>query len=239
MYALCHILSHKDREMTLRVLAIIPARGGSKGLPRKNIIDFDGKPLIAWTIEASLNSKYITKTVVSSDDDEILNISKKYGSDTIKRPFDLASDNATSESVVKHAIDYLSSNGEEFDILILLQPTSPLRTAIDIDEGFGIMFHSEATAVISVCEYDSKILKSCKENEKGFLEGVTKNEYLFMKRQDLPIVYMPNGAFYIIYKSLFLDRITFMTDNTSPYVMPVNLSVDIDTIEDINNIEKD
>ena len=93
--------------MSLKVLAIIPARGGSKGLPRKNIIDFDGKPLIAWTIEASLNSKYITKTVVSSDDDEILNISKKYGSDTIKRQFDLASDNATSESVVKHAIDYL------------------------------------------------------------------------------------------------------------------------------------
>jgi CMP-N-acetylneuraminic acid synthetase len=98
--------------MTNRILSIIPARGGSKGLPRKNIVDLVGKPLIAWTIEASLNSKYITKTVVSSDDIEILDISIKYGAGVVRRPSELANDIATSESVVKHSIDYLESIGK-------------------------------------------------------------------------------------------------------------------------------
>ena len=104
--------------MTKRILSIIPARGGSKGLPRKNIIDLAGKPLIAWTIEASISSKYITKTIVSSDDDEILEVSKKYGSEIVRRPDNLASDTATSESVVEHVIDYLKYKGEEFDIVV-------------------------------------------------------------------------------------------------------------------------
>ena len=104
-------------------LAIIPARGGSKRLPRKNILDLSGRPMISWSIDAGLKSKYIDKVVVSSDDDEILDIAKKFKAETVKRPGELASDIATSNDVVKHALE----NIEEHDYIVLLQPTSPLR----------------------------------------------------------------------------------------------------------------
>ena len=220
--------------MTKRVLSIIPARGGSKGLPRKNVVDLAGKPLIAWTIEASLKSKYISKTVVSSDNKEILDISVEYGAEIIKRPDNLASDTATSESVVKHAIDCLESTGEVFDIVVLLQPTSPLRTSIDIDNAFDIMFYSDATAIISVCEFDNKALKTFIKDEDGFLQGVSNNKYPFMRRQDLPSVYTPNGAIYIINTKIYLENQSLLTATTKEYLMPEFRSVDIDTIKDLD-----
>jgi len=224
--------------MTKKVLSIIPARGGSKGFPGKNIADLAGKPLITWTIEASLSSKYITKTVVSSDDDEILDISRNYGADTIKRPDDLASDTASSESVVKHTVDSLASNMERFDVLILLQPTSPLRTSVDIDNAMDIMFNSDATAVISVCEFDNKILKTFKENSDGFLEGITNNDFPFMRRQNFPRVFMPNGAIYIINTTVFLENYSLLTTKTKNYLMSKSKSLDIDTHSDLNYANK-
>jgi CMP-N,N'-diacetyllegionaminic acid synthase len=221
--------------MTKRILSIIPARGGSKGLPRKNIIDLAGKPLIAWTIDASLNSKYITKTVVSSEDKEILDISTEYGAEIIRRPDNLANDVATSESVVRHAIDYLESVGEQFDIVILLQPTSPLRDSKDIDSAFEIMFDSDAASIISVCEFDNKILKAFIKDSNGFLKGISNNKYPFMRRQDLPSVFMPNGAIYIISSNLFIDLNSFFTDQTSYYLMPIKKSIDIDSKDDLND----
>ncbi|MBA5248788.1 MAG: acylneuraminate cytidylyltransferase family protein [Gammaproteobacteria bacterium] len=223
--------------MVKKILSIIPARGGSKGLSRKNIINLAGKPLIAWTIEASLNSKYITKTVVSSDDKEILDISLGCGSEIIKRPDSLAIDSATSESVVRHAIDYLESTGEMFDIIILLQPTSPLRSFKDIDSAFEVMFDSAATAVISTCEFNSKTLKTLIENSNGFLEGVSNNKYPFMRRQDLPKVYMPNGSIYIINTKSFLAENSFITSKTANYIASKKSSVDIDTLADLNIAE--
>ena len=111
-------------------LAVIPARGGSKRLRRKNLLDLHGKPLIAWTIEAGLQSKYLDKVVVSSEDKDILDIAREFKTDIIKRPNRLASDTATSFDVLKHAIDNL----ESYDYVVLLQPTSPLRNAMHIDE---------------------------------------------------------------------------------------------------------
>jgi CMP-N,N'-diacetyllegionaminic acid synthase len=224
--------------MTKKILSIIPARGGSKGLLRKNIINLAGKPLIAWTIEASLKSKYITKTIVSSEDGEILETSIKYGAEIIRRPDDLASDTATSESVVKHAIDYLKYKGEEFDIVILLQPTSPLRNSKDIDSAFEVMFNSEATAVISTCEFDNKILKTFIECSNGFLEGISNNKYPFVRRQDLPAVYMPNGAIYIINVKSFREEKSFLTSKTLNYVMPKSRSIDIDNQSDMDKIKE-
>ena len=197
--------------MTKKVLAIIPARGGSKGLPGKNIIDLAGKPLIAWTIEASLGSKYITKTIVSSDSDEILEVAKRYGSDTIKRPDEFATDISSSEVVVKHSLERME---EKFEYVVLLQPTSPLRDTVDIDCAFEKLFSSDATALISVCEYDNKILKAFKENEFGYIEGISNNKYPFMRRQDLPKTYMSNGAIYIIKVDDFLKNNSFFTDKT-------------------------
>lgn len=221
--------------MTKRVLAIIPARGGSKGLPRKNIIDLAGKPLIAWTIEASLGSKYITKTIVSSDSDEILEVAKNYNSYILKRPDELATDISSSEVVVKHAIESIE---EKFDYVVLLQPTSPLRNTNNIDMAFDKLFSSNATALISVCEYDNKILKAFKENEFGYIEGISNNKYPFMRRQDLPKTYMSNGAIYIIKVDEFLKNNSFFTDKTISFVMGETKSFDIDTKEDLIKVEK-
>jgi len=224
--------------MTKRVLAIIPARGGSKGLPRKNIISLAGKPLIAWTIEASLRSKYITKTIVSSDDDEIKSVSFDYGAEVIDRPVNLATDEASSESVIKHAVDYLKCNGEEFDIIILLQPTSPLRTTEHIDNAFKMMFDSQAESVISVCDFDNKVLKTFLNDHNGYLTGIVNDEYPFMRRQDLPKVYMPNGAIYIIWTSSFFKNRSLLTVKTLGFIMAKGVSADVDSWSDLDEIEK-
>ena len=202
-------------------------------MPRKNIVDLAGKPLIAWTIFASLNSKYISKTIVSSDDVEILCISERFGAEAVQRPDDLAGDCASSESVVRHIIDYLEYKDEEFDLIVLLQPTSPLRTYDDIDNALEIMFEYNNTAVISVCAYDNKILKSFLINDNGSMQGVCNNVYPFMRRQELPPVYMANGAIYIIYVDLFKKFNSFFTKNTGAYIMPEDKSVDIDDIFDL------
>lgn len=221
--------------MTKNVLAIIPARGGSKGLPKKNIIDLAGKPLIAWTIEASLESKYITKTIVSSDSGEILEVSKKYGSEILKRPDELATDISSSEVVVKHALESVE---EKFEYIILLQPTSPLRSTLEIDSAFEKLFSLDATALISVCEYDNKILKAFKENELGYIEGISNNKYPFMRRQDLPKTYMSNGAIYIIKVDEFLKNNSFFTDKTVSFIMDEIRSLDIDTKEDLEKVKR-
>jgi len=220
--------------MTKKVLAIIPARGGSKGLPRKNILDLNDKPLITWTIEASLNSKYINKTIVSSDDDEILEISKKYGAEILKRPDEFATDISSSEAVVHHVIE---NTNEIYNYIILLQPTSPLRNTLDIDNALKELFSTDATALISVCEYDNKILKAFKENEFGYIEGISNNTYPFMRRQDLPQTYMSNGAIYIIKVDKFLKNNSFFTDKTISFVMDDIKSLDIDTQVDLKKVE--
>lgn len=222
--------------MTKKILAIIPARGGSKGLPRKNIVDLVGKPLIAWSIEASLNSKYINKTIVSSDDDEILKIAKLYKAELIKRPDKYATDDASSEIVVKHVIKELTKYNDIYDYIVLLQPTSPLRDAIEIDTAFDKLFKTDATALISVCAVDNKILKAFKQNNSGFIEGISNNQYPFMRRQDLPKTYLSNGAIYIIKVDEFIKNSSFYTDKTISYEMDNVKSLDIDTQEELNKV---
>jgi len=220
-----------------KILAIIPARGGSKELPRKNIIDLNGKPLIAWTIEASLKSKYISKTIVTSEDDEILNISKQYKANTIKRPFELSCDTTATEPVIKHTINKLKENNEEFDYLILLQPTSPLRDVKDIDNAFNIFFKSDATSLISVQEIDNKILKAFKTNKDGFMEGISNNRYPFQRRQELPKTYLSNGAIYIIKINEFLKNNSLFTEKTISYIMDEISSIDIDNKDDLIKVK--
>ena len=125
-------------------LAIIPARGGSKRLPRKNVLDLNGKPLIAWSIEAGVKSSYINKVLVSSDDSEILEISKQYGAEIIIRPDELASDTATTFDAIKHSIE----NSEPYDYVILLQPTSPLRDTKQINEAIDLLIEKNADAIV-------------------------------------------------------------------------------------------
>ncbi len=220
------------------VLAIIPARGGSKGLPGKNIAPLGGKPLIAWTIKAALAAKYVTDCIVTSDDDEILHIATESGSDILKRPAKLATDQSSSESAITHALLEMQKQGKEYDYMILLQPTSPFRDQKDINAAFTQMIDKNATAAISVNETDNKILKAFKENDTGHIEGIGGNDYPFMRRQDLPRTYMSNGAIYIIKVDEFLKNKKLITNNTVAYKMSAEKSHDIDTAEDLVNAQK-
>ena len=179
--------------MNKTFLVIIPARGGSKRLPRKNLLDLCGKPLIAWSIEAALKSKYISKVIVSSDDEEILNIAKEYKADFIKRPDELASDTATTFDALKHTLE----NVEKYDYVVLLQPTSPLRTEKHIDEAIELLKEKNADAIISVCEMEHSPLWSNTLDEDLNMSNFLRDEVLNKRSQDLPKYYRLNGAIYI------------------------------------------
>ena len=222
----------------IKILAIIPARGGSKGVPNKNIVDVGGKPLMVWTIEAALKSKYITKTIVSSDSDAILEIAKKYQAQVIKRPAELATDEARSEPVMAHALIELAENGDIYDYVILLQPTSPLRIAEDIDAAILTLLKSDATALISVYEANHHPLKAFTANDNGYLNGLVNNEFPFMPRQVLPKAFYPNGAIYLIKTENFLEKNQLFTDKTIAFEMPIEKSVDVDNLDDIYKIHK-
>ncbi|MEM0333672.1 MAG: acylneuraminate cytidylyltransferase family protein [Candidatus Aenigmatarchaeota archaeon] len=218
-----------------KVLAIIPARGGSKRLPKKNILPLAGKPLIAWTIEAAKKSKYIDKIVVSSDDGEILNISKQYGVDLIERPDILASDTAKTVDVVWHVIQMLN---QYYEYIILLQPTSPLRINKHIDESIEILYTRKADAVISVCEVEHPI-EWCNILPKDLsLKNFISDDVINKRSQDLPKRYRLNGAIYIVRTEKFLEEKTFfLKDNIYAYIMSREDSIDIDDYIDFKLAE--
>ena len=211
--------------MNKTFLAIIPARGGSKRLPRKNILDLCGKPLISWSIEAALKSKYISKVVVSSDDEEILNISSNFGADIIKRPYELANDTATTFDTVKHTIDNL----EKYDYIVLLQPTSPLRNEKHIDEAIELLEEKQADAIVSVCEMDHSPLWSNTLPKDGNMNNFLRDEVLNKRSQDLEKYYRVNGAVYICKTDKLLENKSFfLKDNIFAYIMDRKSSIDID-----------
>ena len=222
----------------MKVIAIIPARGGSKGLPKKNIISLGNKPLIAWSIEAALSSKFITNVIVSSDDTDILKVANNCGAQTHLRSASLASDNAKTEPVLVEVLSYLESKNQNFDYLVLLQPTSPLRTASDIDEAFTMLIDKKATSLISVKEPESNPLKSFVLNEEGYMQGIVNNDFPFMPRQALPKVFYPYGAIYIVAVPYFKKLEKLFSDKTISYLMSADKSVDIDTKADILRAEK-
>lgn len=218
-----------------RILAIIPARGGSKSIPRKNIINFKGKPLINWSIEASLGSKYIDNTVVTSDDDEILSVASRDNVILIKRDISLAQDLTPTEPVLLDVIEKLEMQYMFYDLIVLLQPTSPLRDSCDIDLSLEHFFEVDAEALISVYELSHNPLKSFIIDNQGFLSGIVNNEYPFMPRQSLPEVYYPNGAIYICNIRQFKNQVRlFVPNKTIAFIMSTNKSLDIDNLSDLS-----
>ena len=206
-------------------LAIIPARGGSKRLPRKNLLDLCDKPLIIWSIEAGLASQYIDKVVVTSDDNEILEISEKFGANTIKRPNELATDISTTFDAIKHVIE----NTEKYDYIVLLQPTSPLRNSKHIDEAIELLESKNADAVISVCEMDHSPLWSNTLPEDGSMRHFLRDEILNKRSQDLEKYYRLNGAIYICQTDKLLEnKGFFLKNNVFSYIMDKICSIDID-----------
>jgi len=224
--------------MKPNVLAVIPARGGSKGIPNKNILPLLGKPLLAWTIEAARQSSAINRIVVSSDSEAILAVAKKYGAIPLKRPAALAADSSTSEPTLVHAIKKSSSRSYTPDFVIFLQPTSPLRTARHIDQAFKSFLSKKADALISVCEADKKFLKSFFITKQGYLGSVSDKKFPFTPRQKLPSIYLSNGAIYILKTKKFLKERTFWLGKTVPFVMSPEESIDLDSLKDLALIKK-
>ncbi len=206
-------------------LAIIPARGGSKRLPRKNVLELNGKTLISYTIEAGLNSKYIDKTIVSSDDKEILDISLACGANIIERPSYLATDTSTSFDAILHTIE----NIETYDYVVLLQATSPLRNSKHLDEAIELLEKKNADAIVSVCEMDHSPLLSNTLKEELSMEGFLKDEVLNKRSQDLEAYFRLNGAIYICKTDKLLEEKSFfLKENIFAYKMDRESSVDID-----------
>jgi N-acylneuraminate cytidylyltransferase/CMP-N,N'-diacetyllegionaminic acid synthase len=212
-----------------RFLGIVPARGGSKGLTRKNIALLLGKPLIAWTLEQALASNYLDKVIVSTDDKEVADVSKKYGAEVpFLRPKSLATDNAVVIDAILHAIDWLEKHNDNYDLVMLLQPTSPLRTKEHIDKAIELLFLKKAQSIVSVCEAEHHPYLMNTLPLDGCMKDFLKAEVYGKNRQDLPIFYRLNGAIYLAYVSYLKVNNSFFGDKTYAFIMPRECSVDID-----------
>ena len=214
-----------------KILALILARGGSKGIPGKNIKKLSGKPLISYTIEAAKKSEYINKIVVSTDDHEIAEVASEYGAEVpFIRPSELATDEASSDEAIKHALNFLNKNHSyKPDYVISLQPTSPLRGVRDIDEAIKTFIKKENDyeSLISVCEsFENPFWMQKIEN--GELTPLMNDFGSFNRRQELPTVYQLNGAIYLSTYKKFLEYESFYTDKIYPFVMKKEKSIDID-----------
>lgn len=215
-----------------KVLALIPARGGSKGIKDKNIYPLHGKPLIAYSIECAKNSKYIDNVVVSTDSTKIAEVAEKYGASApFLRPAELASDTAKSIDAIIHAIRWLEEHGEKFDIFVLLQPTSPLRTAEDIDGALEkFVANGEKSLVAVSLVADNPILMRT-INPDGTMEKMLDLQST-VRRQDMKNYYRVNGSIYIN-KISEINANTSLNDNVIPYIVKPENAVDIDEKKDL------
>ena len=218
----------------LSVLAIIPARSGSKGLPGKNIINCAGRPLISWSIVAAIESKYITRVVVTTDSEEIAEVAKEYGAwvPFLRKP-DLAKNDSSITDVINDVISNIK-NQFRYDLVILLQPTSPLRTSIHIDEAIDLYIKKKTDSsdtLVSLYEVDSKCLYAFGiKKDSGNMYSHFGVDLKNLRRQNLPKCYVPNGAIYIATMNFFAG---FYTENTIPFIMNKDASIDIDSLDDL------
>jgi N-acylneuraminate cytidylyltransferase/CMP-N,N'-diacetyllegionaminic acid synthase len=235
MISIRHSLKQRACSMTepSERLIVIPARGGSKRLPRKNVLPLAGKPLICWTIEAALKTGLNARILVTSDDEEILSIARRYvdkGLIAHKRPADLATDHATIADVLQEALDAEQQAGYSAKTLILLQPTSPLRSAEDIRAAVEKYEHSgSGDTVVSVCEVDHPTAWIGTISESGHLNGL---DVTGKRSQDYQKEYRLNGAVYITPVSILSETGQLFADSIRAFVMPRARSVDIDEAVD-------
>jgi CMP-N,N'-diacetyllegionaminic acid synthase len=215
------------------VLAIIPARGGSKGVVRKNIREIAGKPLLAWSIEEAKKSKYIDRIILTSEDEEIISVALNWGCEVpFIRPKELAMDDTPGMDPVIHAIKSLPA----YDYIVLLQPTSPLRSIEDIDGCLELCIAHHAKACVSVTEPDKSPYWMYLVNE-GRMTPLMNQEERILRRQDFPDVVALNGAVYVAESEWLLLNKTFVTNETFAYTMPKARSIDIDTEFDLQMAE--
>lgn len=221
-----------------RVTALIPARGGSKRLPRKNVKLLGDKPLIAWSIEAALASKYIDRVIVSTDDDEIKQVSEKYGAEVpFLRPEHLSNDHATSFDVIKHSIRFVRLD-QENELIVLLQPTSPLRLVSEIDAALEFFLTKNAKGVVSISETEHSPMWSNTLPENGCMSDFIRPEVQGKRSQDLPKFFRLNGSIYIYEILTLLEKgHIFFNENVYGFETSLETSVDIDTALDFKIAE--
>jgi CMP-N-acetylneuraminic acid synthetase len=213
------------------VMGLILARGGSKGIPQKNIKILAGKPMIAWTIEAARLSKCISRIIISTDDDQIAEIAKRFGGDVpFKRPDEFARDDSSSIDAVIHAIRWLEENENYIpEYIMLLQPTSPLRSVDDIQNAVRLMRESHSDSLVSVVPVEHHPFWTYLIKPDGCLDHFITTDPSHNRRQDLPDVYAVNGSIYIAGRDALLENQSFFSENTQAYIMPQERSLDIDT----------
>lgn len=219
----------------MTIVGLIPARGGSKSIPRKNLVNLGGAPLIAWTIRVALGCPILGRVIVSTDDTEIASVAEGEGADVpFVRPSELATDNATDDMVYHHAVNSLARRDERPDIIVWLRPTSPFRMAKDIKGTVSILKSSSGDVVRSICKV-SEHPYWMKELDDGRLKPVIagKDETKYPRRQLLPPVYRLNGAVEAFKVEKVAEGSSIYRGDVRPFVMPKERSVDIDTPMDL------
>ncbi len=219
----------------MKVLGLIPARGGSKGVPRKNLRPVAGEPLLAYAVRAALDSRRLTAVVTSTDDPEIAALAGELGSRVLLRPAELAADDTPMVPVALHALEHEERElGEPFDALVLLQPTSPIRTGADVDAVIEILAgEPRVDTVISVSAMDDvHPARMYRLGEDGVLEPLW-SEWETAQRQDLPVVYYRNGALYAVRRRALIDHRSLMAGRKRAYVMPREQLVNVDDERDL------
>lgn len=221
----------------MRVLAVIPARGGSKGIPGKNIKEVCGHPLIAYTIDAAKNSKYVDDVVVSTDSEQIASIANDYGARTpFLRPDELSGDTARSIDALLHCVGWLRDHGSRYEIAVFLQPTSPLRRASEIDGSLEVFLSHGQMGVASVSKAGESPLLMRKLSQSGVLHPLIPVDST-VRRQEAPDFFRVNGAIYIN-RIEELTSETSLNDNPIGYCMQESHSIDIDCVDDLRSAEE-
>lgn len=214
-----------EKTNKIKILAIIPARGGSKGIPRKNIKFLGGKPLIAYTIEAATSSKYIDRTIVSTDDEEIAKTSRGFGAEVIKRPKNLARDKTPTEPVIEHVLKVLKQKNYSPDIIVLLQPTSPLRNKMDIDDAYVQFIRGKYDSLFSCILFPYFIWRRCKD---GSIKPLNY-DYRHRKRHQELYDLKENGSIYIFKREMFRKNKNRLGGKIGYYLMTEEYSEQIDS----------
>lgn len=224
----------------MKILGLIPARGGSKGVPRKNIKFLRSKPLLQYTSEVALASDFIDTLMLSSDDDEIIEVAKDLGIEVpFKRPINLAADSSPTLPVIQHALTYYKSIGKNFDAVCLLQTTSPFRTVEFLDKAIEKFIREKTDSLISVQEVPHEYNPhwTFEENDNGHLLIATGEKEIISRRQELPKAYHRDGSIYITKTSVILQQDSLFGQSISYIESPKKWYVNIDTMEDWKKAE--
>ncbi len=216
------------------ILAIIPARGGSKGIPGKNIKKLAGRPLIDWTIKEAQKSKYIDRLVISTDSTDIAKVGKNLGVEIpFLRPSKYAKDNSTGTDVILNALDWFKKKDKTYDYFILLQPTSPFRKVEHIDNALEMIISNfNIDSLVSIQQVDQHPYWMKTLNESGYIEQFSKKSNVYANRQSLPKYYINNGSIYICKWDIFINDKSFYKCKCYPFIMDKKHSIDLDTMDD-------